>query len=115
MNHDLKTICKVIGTTVQDLNAGAVPIAMKRYITFIKVTNEYTSSNVIFICSGTTALNAASGIAKDRQGFWSQYDTIAYPDRPNAEAPLFSIAESKFLTAKTSNGNISLFLQYYDK
>lgn len=114
-NIEIKTLSKVVGAAVADLGLGAVPAGMKRWITFIKTTNEHAGSNAIFLCSGTTATNAASGVAKDKQGFGNQYDTIGYPDRPAPDEPLFSIAESKYLTAFTDTGNMHLFVQYYDK
>lgn len=117
MDYNLKTISKVVGTAAAsyDLGAEQIPAGMKRYVTFIKATNEYTASNTIFICSGTTATNAASGLAKDKQSFWSQYDSMSYPDKPSPDVPLFSVAESKYITARTNRGNMHIFMQYYDK
>ncbi|MFH0904227.1 MAG: hypothetical protein V1854_03455 [Methanobacteriota archaeon] len=114
-NIEIKTLSKVITSVAVDLGLGAVAAGMKRWVTFIKATNEFAGANAIFLCSGTTATNAASGIAKDKQGFADQYDTIGYPDRPAPDEPLFSIAESKYLTAFANNGDMHLFLQYYDE
>lgn len=114
-NIEIKTLSKVVGTTPPDLGLGAVAAGMKRWVTFIKATNEFAGANAIFLCSGTTATNAASGVQKDKQGFGNQYGTIGYPDRPAPNEPLFSIAESKYLTAFTDAGNMHLFVQYYDK
>jgi len=114
-NLEIKTLSKVVASAVADLGLGAVAAGMKRWVTFIKATNEHAGANAIFLCSGVTATDAASGIAKDKQGFADQYDTIGYPDRPAPDEPLFSIAESRYLTAFSNNGNMHLFLQYYDK
>jgi len=114
-NIEIKTLSKVVASAVADLGLGAVAAGMKRWVTFIKATNEFAGANAIFLCSGITATNAASGVAKDKQGFGNQHDTIGYPDRPAPNEPLFSIAESKYLTAFTNNGNMHLFLQYFDK
>lgn len=114
-DRDLKTLSKVITTVPADLGLGAVASGMKRWVTFVKVTNELAGANAIFLCSGITATNAASGVAKDKQYIGSQYDAFAYPDSPRPDKPLFSIAASKFLAAFTNNGSMHLFLQYFDE
>jgi hypothetical protein len=114
-NKDIKTLTKVITTTPADLGLGAVAAGMKRYTTFVKVTNEFAGANAIFLCSGITATNAASGVSKDKQFLGNQYDAFAYPDSPRPDSPLFSIAANKFLAAFTTAGNMHLFLQYYDE
>jgi len=114
-NKDLKTLSKVITSVPANLGLGAVASGMKRWVTFVKVTNEHAAANAIFLCSGTTATNAASGVAKDKQYLGTQYDAFAYPDSPRPDNPLFSIAASKFLTAFTTVGNMHLFMQYFDE
>lgn len=113
--RDLKTLSKVITSVPADLGLGAVASGMKRWVTFVKVTNEFAGANAIFLCSGTTATNAASGVAKDKQYLGNQYDAFAYPDSPRPDKPLFSIAASKFLAAFTTAGNMHLFMQYFDE
>ncbi len=98
-----------------NLGLGAVASKMKRWITFVKVTNEFAGANAIFLCSGTTATDAASGIAKDKTFMGAQYDFLAYPDKPDLNSPLFSIAGGKFLSAFCSNGKMGLFIQYHDR
>jgi len=114
-SKDIKTLAKTIGTTPVDLEIGAVATGMKRWITFVKPTNDHAGANKMFLCSGATATDAASGTRKDKQPLANQYDTIAYPDSPSPDSPMFSIAASKYLTAFTSGGNMDLFLQYYDE
>ena len=109
---DLKTQLKMIGSAPTDLGIGAVPDGMKRWITFVKYINEYIGINTVFLCSGTSALNAASGIAKDRQSFGKRFDMVGYPEPPSN---LFSIAASKFLTAFSAKGKVALLVQYYDE
>lgn len=109
---DLKTALKIVGSAPTDLGIGAVAAGMKRWITFVKYTNEYKGINKIFLCSGASALNAASNIAKDAQSFGKQYDTIGYTEPPS---PLFSIAGTKYLTSFSQNGKVNLFIQYYDE
>lgn len=115
MNIDLKSKHFVVSGTPVNLGLEVVPDGMTRYITFVKLNNEHNGANAIFLCSGTTAVNAASGIAKDKQFFGAQYDTLAYPDKPSIDAPLYTIAASKYLTAFCSAGKMGLFIQYYDK
>lgn len=114
-NTELKTLIKGVTNTVADLELGAVPAGMKRWVTFIKLTNELGAANSLYLCSGTTATDASLGIAKDVQALANQYDTLAYPDRPNLCTPLFSIAENKYLTAITTGGTMRVFMQYYDR
>jgi len=114
-DKDIKTLNLTISSTAVNMNLGAVPSSMKRWVTFVKPTNDHTAANTIFLCSGATATNAASGIRKDKQALANRYDTIAYPDTPHPDSPLFSIAGGKYLTAFTDAGKMDLFLQYYDE
>lgn len=114
-DKEIQTLDKTIGTTAVDLEIGAVPAGMKRWITFVKPTNDFGGANEMFLCSGATATDAASGIRKDKQALANQYDTIAYPDSPRSDSPLFSIAAGNYLTALTSGGDMDLFVQYYDE
>jgi len=114
-NKEIQTLDIVIGTTPVNLGIGAVPSGMKRWVTFVKPTNDTAGANKMFLCSGATATDAASGVRKDKQPLANQYDTIGYPDSPRADSPLFSIAGGKYLTAFTDAGNMDLFLQYYDE
>lgn len=113
--HDIQSKSIVVSNSPINLGLGAVPSKMKRFITFLKHTNEHGAANALFLCSGTTATDAASAIQKDKQSLGSQYDIIAYPDNPDPEKPLFSIAGGKFLSAFTSAGKMHLFLQYFDE
>ncbi len=116
-DRDIKTVSKVITSVPanNNLGLGAVPSSMKRWVTFLKITNENAAANAIWLCSGTTATDAASGVAKDKQYLGNQYDAFAYPDSPRPDAPLFSIAGGKYLTGFTTVGNMHLFLQYFDE
>ena len=114
-DKEILTLNKVIGTTPVNLDIGAVPTGMKRWITFVKPTNDHVGANKMFLCSGATATDAASGVRKDKQPLANRYDTIAYPDSPSPNSPMFSIAGGKYLTAFTDAGNMDLFVQYYDE
>lgn len=119
-NYDMKTISKVISTVNTALSLGAVPAGMKRWITFLRADNVYGGENKLFLIS-TTAETAASTVAlasagsKDRITLQSKEHFANPPYGPtDPEMPIFSIAESKYLAAKTNRGAVNLFLQYYD-
>lgn len=119
-NYDIKTISKVISTVNTGLSLGAVPAGMKRWVTFVRADNVYGGENKLFLVS-TTAETAASTVtlasagAKDRVTLQSKEHFANPPKGPaDPEFPLFSIAESKYLTAKTNRGSVNLFMQYYE-
>lgn len=110
-NLDVKSDVKTVSTIAVKLTGSSVPVGMKRWITYIKINNQDKSPNTITICSSLSSNAAVSSAAKDKVTLANAYDLIAYPEKP---APLFSIAESKFLTAMSSRGKISIFVQYFD-
>lgn len=119
-NYDLKTVAKVISTVNTGLGMGAVPTGMKRWVTFVRVDNVYGGENKLFLVS-TTAETAASSVtlasagAKDRITLQSKEHFANPPKGPaDPDQPLFFIAASKYLTAKTNRGSVNLFMQYYD-
>jgi len=120
-NYDIKTISKVISTVNTGLSLGAVPAGMKRWVTFVRADNVYGGENKLFLVSTTTETAAstvalASAGAKDRVTLQSKEHFANPPKGPaDPEFPLFSIAESKYLTAKTNRGSVNLFVQYYDE
>ena len=120
-NYDIKTISKVIGTNITSLALGAVPSGMKRWVTFVRADNVYGGENKLFMVSTTaetiaSTITAASAGEEDRITLQSKEHFANPPKGPaDPEFPLFSIAESKYLTALTNRGNVNLFLQYYDE
>ena len=120
-NYDIKTVSKVISTVNTGLSLGAVPSGMKRWVTFVRADNVYGGENKLFLVS-TTSETAASTVtlasagAKDRITLQAKEHFADPPKGPaDPEFPLFSIAESKYLTAKTNMGAVNLFMQYYDE
>jgi hypothetical protein len=119
-NYDLKTTHQQVTntlTTLKDIDGvaiGAVPANMKRYITFIKVTNTYTAAATLAIGQGDT--DPVLTAEKDRQKL-ATGDTIMYPDSPNADHPIMSIAAGKFLVAQMENASetADVTIGYYDK
>ncbi len=117
-NYDIKTVSKVIGTAVATLGLGAVPTAMKRYVTFISINNTANQQNILFLCSAANSANTstvtlASAAAKYKRQL-EVTETGTLPATPSAENPLFSIAAGAYINAKASKGNVNLFMQYYD-
>ena len=120
-NYDIKTVSKVISTVNTGLSLGAVPSGMKRWVTFVRADNVYGGENKLFLVS-TTSETAASTVtlasagAKDRITLQAKEHFADPPKGPaDPEFPLFSIAEAKYLTAKTNMGAVNLFMQYYDE
>lgn len=120
-NYDIKTVSKVISTVNTGLSLGAVPSGMKRWVTFVRADNVYGGENKLFLVS-TTSETAASTVtlasagAKDRITLQSKEHFANPPKGPaDTDFPLFSIAEAKYLTAKTNRGSVNLFMQYYDE
>jgi len=120
-NYDIKTVSKIIGTSVTSLGLGAVPSGMKRWVTFVRVDNTYGGENKLFLVSTTSETYAstvtrASAGAKDRITLQAKEHFANPADGPcDVEYPLFSIAEEKYLTALTNRGDVNLFIQYYDE
>lgn len=119
-NYDLKTISLMIGTgTPFSTGMGVVPTGMTRFVTFVKSQNQLAASNCLFLATAATVgtmstPTLASASQKDAISLQSM-DMVAYPDKPNVENPLFSIAAGKYLDAVTDRGDMRLFMQYYDR
>ncbi len=114
---------------------GAVPAGMKRYVTFISVRPALIAKTAkgskILFCSAaasqttkysTVALaSAAKKFVVRIPSATAQKRFFAYPESgADPENPLFSVAESKFLTAQTHSTNsasasCTVFVQYYDQ
>ncbi len=119
-NYDIRTISKIISTVNTGLGLGAVPTGMKRWVTFVRADNVYGGENKLILASVTGSVAAstftlASAAAKDRITLQSKEHFADPPQGPtDPEFPLFSIAESRYLQAKTNRGQVNLFIQYYD-
>lgn len=119
-NYDLRTISKVISTINTGFGIGAVPSGMKRWVTFIRVDNVYGGENKLILASVTgnaaaSTVALASAAAKERITLQAK-EHLSIPQRGPADPafPIFSIAESKYLQAKTTRGEINISIQYYD-
>lgn len=110
-NLDLKSDVKTVSTVAVKLCGNSVPAGMKRWVTFVKISNREKGINIINLCSSISSNIASSSIAKDRLTLASPYDIVSYPERPS---DLFSIASTAFLTAISSKGKADVFVQYYD-
>jgi len=120
-NYDIKTVSKVIGTNITSIGLGAVPSGMKRWVTFVRADNAYGGENKLFLVSTTSETYAstvtrASAAAKDRITLQAKEHFASPPKGPaDPDFPLFSIAETAYLTALTNRGDVNLFMQYYDE
>lgn len=118
---DIKTVRKLVTTAGTDIGAGVVPSGMKRWVTFIRATNEYGGVQKIYICSATSAVYAttvarASATCKVKL----LLDALGHENLPEKGPtdychPLFAIAEDKYVNAYPDRGNASLFVQFYDE
>ena len=119
-NHDLKTVNKLIGSTVADLGLGAVPAGMERYVTFLRLDNVYGGKQKVYIASATTATyvttpTLASAASKITANIEADEEECIPPGVPDVDHPLFSVAASKYINALTDRGGAYLFMQYYDQ
>ena len=108
---DIKSDMKTVSTIAVKLTGNSVPVGMKRWITFVKLSNQYKGTNTITLCSSVSSNIASSNIAKDTVTLANRYDLIAYPEKP---AQLFSIASTAIFTAISNRGKMDVFIQYYD-
>ena len=119
-NYDIKTMSKVIGTAVATLGLGAVPTGMKRYVTLVRANNIAGANNTLYICSAANSANVSTvALASAAQKYALQLEageSDEFPkSTPSVENPLLSIAAGAYVNARTNNGNVRLFLQYYDQ
>ena len=122
------------GTTGSCVTIGSsVAAGMKRYVTFISVRQNGTANgkgSKIWFCSAATSQGASTtALASTTKKFTVRLVSAAgshpkqfkYPNSgPDPENPLFSIAASKFLVARTSkaqagSASCTIFVQYYDQ
>jgi hypothetical protein len=113
--YDLQTVQKTLtgadGGT--DLGIAIVPMGKKRFVCFIKI--YCPTGNVVSMGQAVSATGTLEEI-KDKQGLVAD-DTIAYPDKIDAENPFFSIEKGKYLGVITSIGvtDTEITIVYYDE
>jgi len=123
---DIKSKNVVIGTAAANTNfdIGAVPAGKQRFVTYVKATNLHRgagSTNTLYLASHTTSqltsLAAATAAKKMTIPFivGDIDQVVQVPDGgPDLQTPLFAIAASNYLSARTSTGNADVFVQYFD-
>ena len=125
--YDLKSCIAEVTATIDEPKTyiggdaiGAVPKGKTRFITGIKIVNTDVVSVEVHIgegdhgeMAGTTPDTPTLDRIKDQQ-IVAKGDTIMYPDTPNKEHPLMTIAEEKFLTLETDTGTADVFITYFD-
>lgn len=123
---DIKSANIAIGTAAGNTNfgIGAVPAGKQRFITYVKATNLHRgagATNTLYLASHTTSqltsLAAASAAKKMTIPFIvGDIDQVVQVPKgsPDLQTPLFVIAASNYLAARTSTGNADVFVQYFD-
>lgn len=123
---DIKSASVIIGTAAANTNfdIGAVPAGKQRFITFVKAFNMYrgAGTNTLYIASHTTSQLAtlAAATAAKKMTIPFRIEDVAdqrvqVPERgPDLQTPLFTIAASNYLSARSTTGNVDVFVTYYD-
>lgn len=123
---DLKSKSVVIGTAAANttVGIGRVPSGKQRFITFVKAVNMHTgagSTNTLYLASHTASqlTSLASATARKKMAIPFKVSTVdqvrQVPEGAiDMQNPLFTIAASNFLAARTTNGDVDMFVQYYD-
>ncbi len=131
-NKNLKTVYKVVTSTVSQVNLGGqVPTGMKRWVTFLSVdtimNSRMSSAGVHFASVGVSNPTKASIVATGNRKLTillegtqaSRSDKLRPvmlpPAGPNPDEPLFSIASGKWLGVNSSLTTAGVFMQYYDE
>lgn len=127
-----KRVLRLKGTTGSAVAIGSsVAAGMTRYVTFIRVDQSAGTKNEgskIWLCStAATATASSTALANTAMKMMllipsavGARKNITLPDNPDPENPLFTIAASKFLTARASklqlgSASCTLLVQYYDQ
>lgn len=134
-NYNIQTKSISVGSSlgISRTVGSAVPAGMTRYVTFIAISPRTGSASCgrrVYFCSApglantisTTAL--ASTAAKLRYTQASNVTgtepNVHFPKKINTEAPLFTIAASKYMhvfqnDVTSGSGPTSIFVQYYEQ
>lgn len=134
-NYNIQTVAKQFTTKGSQIRIGSsVAAGLTRYVTMVNVTQvtgtAAKGSRVIF-CSAT-ASNPASTLALasaaqklcigigSNAGSHVANKSVSVPSQPDTENPLFTVAASKFLSAKLgsaagTSATCVVFVQYYDQ
>lgn len=125
--YDLKSENVVIGTAAANtsLGIGRVPAGKQRFVTFVKATNLHIGAggtNTLYMASHTASQLANLPLATAAKKMTIPFrvdgekQTEQVPEgEPDMNNPLFAIAASNFLAARTSRASVDLFIQYYDE
>lgn len=125
------TVFPPVATGAAVAIGGVVAAGMKRYVTYVRVTQRAPTKNLgtkVWFCSTLTIVKAsttahASTAMKLVLRVPSAIGAKKFeeaPKHPDTENPLFSVAESRYLTCRLSAGtsgsaSCSVFVQYYDQ
>lgn len=92
-----------------------IPDDMRRYVYFIKATNQHGGANELTIARGP-ADEEAAGIVDYVQAA-NQYDIWEYPEAlPENTAPIYIFETvDEYIRVKTDNGDCKVFIIYADE
>ncbi len=121
--YDIKSVSKVVGTSPTAVTFGleATPGGMKRFVTFLDISNKYGGEQRLWVCSltgstGASTATLASAAAKMRFMLQNGDHLTVPPEGPgHPERPLFSIAADKYLNFHTDKGDAYVNFHYYDE
>jgi len=135
-NHNIETVVRELPDGAKcTAIGGAVPTNMTRYITFVRADRNASAINTavgskLYLCealSGTKTSYSTPTLASALQksvvmipsGVTANKDYQSSP-KIDTENPLFSIAESKYLTTllvseANMSGAVNMFVEYYDE
>jgi len=90
-----------------------IPSNMRRYVYFIKATNQHNGANKLTIARGP----AASEAAVDYVQATNQYDIWEYPEAlPENAAPIYIFEKvDEYIRVETDNGDMDVFIIYADE
>lgn len=130
-NYDIQTVSKFLGGESSHIAIGSsVAAGMKRYVTFLQIAPVLlggSQGTKLFFCStAATGTASSTGAASTAQkmvvaiGSATAANSLSIPSAPDTEHPLFTIAESKFLTAYLCSDSghsspVQIFTQFFDE
>lgn len=136
-NYDIRTVSKWIvgGATAsaayrRTAIGSSVAAGMTRYVTFMQVAPVAvggSQGSKVYLCStvASDTANATAAASTNQKmvvaiGSATAANSMSIPATPDTEHPLFTITESKFLSAYIGSvvGNsspVQLFVQYFDE
>jgi len=92
-----------------------IPTDMRRYVYFIKATNQLAGANELTIARGPAGSEAGAEVDYVQAG--TEYDIWEYPEAlPENAAPLYIFETvDEYIRLITDNGDVKVFIIYADE